>query len=364
MHGGGAERIAALLANDWTSRGHCVHIVATFSGRGECGYTLAPGVKLTFLADVVGSTKRSLLNQLKRFKAVRDLVRQERPDAILSFLSLVNIAVVLATLGLGVRVVVSERIYPPHQPLGALMEWLRKLVYKRCAHVVMQTAKGKDWLARTIPGARGTVIFNPVSYPLPASLAPEVPVSTLTEGSKLVIGVGRLTPQKGFHQLTEAFAQIAHDYPEWTLAILGEGEQRSELEAKIAEHKLQNRIHLLGRVGNMAQWYERADLFVMSSRYEGFPNALVEAMSYGVPVLSTACDTGPDEIVEHCQNGMLVPVKSECDELQAGLETMMRNPTLRKRLGNMAKQVRQRYAMEKISNEWESVLGIDSVEQA
>ena len=125
MEGGGAERIAAMLANDWAARGHHVQLIATYSQRGTSRHQLASGVELIFLADLVGSQQQSLKNRLVRLQAVRNLLKQSQPDAVVSFLTTVNIAVLLAALGLGCRVVVSEHIYPPLHPIGPIANWLR-----------------------------------------------------------------------------------------------------------------------------------------------------------------------------------------------------------------------------------------------
>ena len=359
MEGGGAERVAAILANHWAANGHAVSLVATYSGRGTSNHDLKAGVELIFLADLVGSRQRSLLNRVIRLKAMRDLISQSQPDVVVSFLNTVNIAVLLATWGLGIRVVVSERIYPPLHPIGSIAAWLRARLYPTAATVVMQTKKGEQWLARCIPKCTGAVIYNPVQHPLPDSRAAAVPTSSVPHRAHLILGVGRLTAQKGFDQLLNAFAEAAPLYSDWHLAILGEGEERHALQATITELNLGDRVHLVGQAGNLADWYERAEIFAMSSRYEGFPNALLEAMSYGLAAVSTACETGPDEIIEHGVNGLLVPVERGSQGLSQALMTLIADPQLRQKLGDTATQVIQRFAIEKISLQWDQVLGIN-----
>lgn len=365
MEGGGAERVAALLANSWASRGHHVNLIPTYSRRGKCNHKLAAEVELTFLADLIGSTRPSLTNRIKRLLAIRRLIRESQADAVVSFLSTVNIAVLAASLGLPARVVVSERIYPPQQPLGWMQSWLRARLYPTAAAVVMQTKKGADWLARAIPRCHSTVIYNPVVYPLPASHAPQLPPDKIVDmNTNVLLGVGRLIQRKGFDKLVQAFADAAQDQPTWQLVILGEGPQRATLEALVKRLGLEHRVQLPGLAGNLADWYARADLFVLNSHYEGFPNVLAEAMSYGLPVISTACDTGPDEMIEPGVNGLLLP---EADphssptavaELGAALASLMTDADQRKRLGDAAKNVTERFAIEHICHAWEQVLGI------
>ncbi len=364
MESGGAERIAALLANTWASRGHSVTLVPTYSQRGECHHHLASGVKLVFLADIVDTTQRSIRSRVRRLQGIRQLMKQSQPDAVVSFLSNVNTAVLLSAIGLGVRVVVSERIYPPLHPLSGLQTWLRKRMYPRAAAVVMQSERGIEWLKQTIPGSHGVVLYNPVQFPLPDSNAPWCPVQSIPSEAKLMLAVGRLDPQKGFDQLLHAFTQAATHHPEWHLAVLGEGAERATLENIIAQSTCADRIHLMGQVGNLGDWYERADLFVLSSRYEGFPNALLEAMSYGVAAISTACATGPDEIIEHGVNGWLledVDLNSDFyDSLAQALAHLMGDAQLRTQLGLEAQEIKQNLTPQHIAEQWEQLLMVDS----
>jgi glycosyltransferase involved in cell wall biosynthesis len=358
MEGGGAERVAAMLANHWAADGHAVSLVATYSGRGTSTHDLHDGVELIFLADLVSLKQQSLRNRLVRLKAMRDLIRQTQPDVVLSFLSRVNVAVLLATLGLGIRVVVSERIFPPLHPVGPITAWLRAWLYPKAATVVMQTRKGTQWLARAMPKCNGEVIYNPVLHPLPDSRAAKVATNCIPQTAHLILGVGRLVAQKDFDQLIKAFAETAPLYSDWHLVILGEGEEKTALQAKITELNLQDRVHLPGQAGNLAEWYERADIFAMSSRYEGFPNALLEAMSYGLPAVSTACDTGPEEIIEHGVNGLLVPLEKGYQGFSQALGDLMADARLRRTLGDTATAVIQRFALEEVSKQWDRVLGV------
>lgn len=358
MQGGGAERVAALLCNHWAEQGHQVMLVPTFSGRGECLYPLDERVRLVYLADRIGTTRKSPLSMLRRFFAMRALVREWGPEGVVSFLPHVNVAALLATRGLKVPVVVSERIHPPAMPLGRIWLRLRRWTYPWASTVVMQTRRSGDWLEAECPNARGAVIPNPCVYPLPVSEPRLYSADWVTPSRSVLLAVGRLDEQKGFAGLIDAFARLEARFPDWDLVILGEGGQREALEARVEKRGLAGRVALPGRVGNLADWYQRAELYVMSSRFEGFPNTLMEAMAHGLPAVSFDCETGPGDIIREGIDGNLVPVADGEPGLAQAMAAMMQDDDRRQRMGRAAVTVRERFSLERIAAEWDDVLGL------
>jgi len=360
MQGGGAERVAALLCNHWTGQGHQVFLVPTFSGRGECLYPLDERVRLEYLADRVGTTRKTPWSMVRRLLAMRGMVREFQADVVVSFLPHVNIATLLATRGLGVPVVVSERIYPPAMAIGPFWPRLRRWTYPWASTVVMQTRRGLAWLEQESPASRGSVIPNPCLYPLPENEPALQPEAVVAEDRRVVLGAGRLDEQKGFAKLVEAFAGLAERFPEWKLVILGEGPERPALEEQVAAAGLAGRVHLPGRVGNLGAWYQRADLYAMSSRFEGFPNTLMEAMAHGVPAVSFDCTTGPADLIEDDVNGFLVPPEAGAPGFAEKLGMLMADDAVRDAMGERAATVRQRYSMERVAAQWDRVLGLEA----
>jgi len=358
MQGGGAERVAALLSNHWVEQGHQVTLMPTFSGRGECLYPLDERVRLDYLADRAGSRRRSPLNKLRRMTALRRAIRELAPDVIVSFLPHVNVAAVIAARGLGVPVVVSERIYPPAMPLGVVLEGLRKWTYRSASMVVVQTEQAQDWLSLCCPGSNGRVIANPVVYPLPNGEPAIEPGSEISFDRRVAVAVGRLHQQKGFDRLLTAFKPLAEQFPTWDLVILGEGPEREPLERLLEELGLVGRVHLPGRVGNLGDWYARAELFVMSSRFEGFPNTLAEAMAHGLPAVSFDCEAGPRDIIRDGVDGQLVAPEAGTPGLTRAMDALMRDDDRRRRMAEEATNVRERFSMARIGAEWDAVLGL------
>jgi len=356
MQGGGAERVAALLCNRWVTLGHEVTLVPTFSGRGTCLYPLESRVRLLYLADRVGTTRKTPLSMLHRLWAMRQMVDEARADAVLSFLPHVNIAMLFATRGFGVPVVVSERTYPPARALGLVWPLLRRITYPWATRVVVQTVGGRDWLAREIPRARGVVVPNPCVFPLPAGEPRMLPGSIIPHNRRLLLAVGRLGEEKQFDVLIDAFSVLAPRLPEWDLAILGEGAERLALEAQISAAGLMGRVHLPGRVGNVGEWYHRADLYAMSSRFEGFPNTLLEALAHGLPAVSLDCPTGPAEMIQDGVNGYLVPPDAGAEGLAVQLASLMVDTAKREAFAARAVEVRERFSFDKVGVEWDVAL--------
>lgn len=359
MNGGGAERVAALLCNRWVAKGHAVLLVPTFSGGGECVYSLDSRVRLEYLADRVGTTRRTPWTAVRRLWAMRNMVRLFRADAVLSFLTNVNVATLFATRGLKVPVVTSERVYPPLLKMRGQWSFLRRLTYPWASLVVMQTKQGADWLTDTSPRSRGVVIPNPCAFPLPVTEPLMNPQMIVHATRNVLLAVGRLSEQKGFDSLIAAFRSLAEPFPTWDLVVLGEGNLRSALESLRDAVGLHDRVYLPGRVGNIGEWYARADLYVMSSRFEGFPNTLMEAMAYGLPAVSFDCATGPAELIEDGVSGYLVPPAEGAGGLAERLTTLMNDDAKRRTLGQHAVAVRERFSEERIGAEWDRVLGVE-----
>lgn len=350
LEGGGAERVTSLLSNRMVELGHSVTI-ATFVENTVCQYPLDGKVR-TLGLDIAGegdNLLHSLSLLLRRIRGIRTLLKSESPDLAVGMMASAATLLALAAQGLPVRTVGSERVHPPQYPLPRVWEWVRQRTYPMLDAVVAQTSESADWLQLHAPGRRVAVIPNPWCA-LPET--PSIPSpNVLADGTKIILGVGRLVPQKRFHLLVEAFARVCWDRPEWVLVIAGAGPERQHLEQLVQETGIEQKVHLPGNVGNPRDWYRAADVFAMSSAFEGFPNALLEAMAEGLPVVAIDCPTGPAELIDHQVNGLLVEDNSS-GALDAALSQMMDDCQFRSRLGNQAKQVRSDYALDRVTNKW------------
>lgn len=317
---GGAERVAALLASGWVESGHQVTMMPTFHGAAhDSAFVLDERVTIAPLADRL--PKRA--NWLHKATALHHEIRMGRHDVVCSFLTNVNVLAVAAATGTATPVIASERTYPPLAPNPAAIKLARRALYPKASRVVMQTKQGLGWLSRTIPAARGVVVPNPLQLPL-VSKPPQLPVDrTVSATRKILLAVGRLHPHKRFTWLVEQFARIANDFPGWDLVILGEGGERPLLESRIDSLGLAGRIVLPGMAGNLDDWYRRADAFALVSAFEGFPNALAEAVGYSIKVLAVDCPTGPSDLVNDGTNGVLLARNADGNDLGDGLRRLL-----------------------------------------
>ena len=356
MSGGGAERVTANLANHWATKGWDVTVV-TLSPRSSDFYELHPAIKRIALelASESSGVLAGLWQNKHRVSALRRVLRQIQPDIALGMMTTANVLLALAAWKLSmVRTIGAERNYPPQLPLGYLWEKLRYYTYRLLNVVTAQTVEGKHWIENHTHAQIVKVVPNAVTWPLPGQ-EPRISPSALHHSErKLLLSVGRLQAQKGFDWLIEAFSNLTDKHSDWDLVILGEGSLSATLEKQVKELHLEHRIYLHGRAGNMGEWYESADLYVMSSRFEGFPNTLAEAMAYGLAAVSFDCNTGPRDIIRHELDGLLVP-PGNVHELTAALDRLMSDDLTRQRFAERAVEVRERFSMERIAGMWEKL---------
>lgn len=351
--GGGAERVASNLCAHWAEAGHEV-IVVTLANPRTADYALHPRVERVALGlmHVSDNALAALSGNLRRVRALRRLVRERRPEVLIGFMTSSNVVAILAAAGTGCRVIVSERCHPPNTDAAPYWLLLRRYLYKRAYAVVVLAEQSRQWI-RSHTGARCVhVIPNMVSWPLtvyPGSVTP--PAIT----GRRLLAVGRLVHEKNHPALIDAFAELAPDVPDWRLSIVGGGD-RDPLLRRVRDAGLQDRVDIVGQAGNVAEWYASAEAYVLSSRSEGFPNSLVEAMAAGLPVLAVDCATGPRDIIDHERNGLLVPPDSHV-ALVAGLRRLLCDEALRGKLAAAAPEVITRFSPTCILSSWDELIG-------
>jgi GalNAc-alpha-(1->4)-GalNAc-alpha-(1->3)-diNAcBac-PP-undecaprenol alpha-1,4-N-acetyl-D-galactosaminyltransferase len=350
---GGAERVASRMATHWAAAGHDVTVI-TLSGTGCDTYPLDPPVKriaLDLMQESSGAAA-AIFNNLTRVRRLRSAIRESRSDTVISFTDRMNVVTLLACRPLGVDVVVSERIDPSQQSIGRSWSWLRRRVYPGARALVVQTAAVCRQMESMMRGRPVYVIPNFVDPPPGAH--PAERRSTPNNAVQLA-AMGRLDRQKGFDLLIDAFARAAENQPTWSLVILGEGPERGRLEEQIQAHGLDSRVRLPGWVSDPNAVLHNSDAFVLSSRYEGFPNSLLEAMALGLPAIAVDCPSGPADIIRPEVDGLLVPL-DDAAALTGAIRRLLSDPPLRDRLGAEAVGVVDRFSSERYYARWEAVL--------
>jgi glycosyltransferase involved in cell wall biosynthesis len=344
---GGTEHVVTDLANHWAQLGHHLTLVTLESAEAKPYYKLDGNVDIIRLGlpPSRASKLRAAYFVLKRLCVLRAAIKRVGPDVIVSFLTRTNVLTLLATRGLNIPVVVSERNNPDLQPFGSAWKWLRARLYPKAFGLVTMTRGSLEYFPKQMR-ARGWVIANAIE--LPADWQQK-------RGGNLLVAVGRLTHQKGFDLLLEAFAMIAPKFPQWTLLIWGEGEDREKLEAERDRLGLRNRVEMPGVTGKPGVWVETADAFVLSSRYEGWGIVLLEAMAAGLPVVSFDCEWGPRDMITHRHDGLLVPL-GDTKGLAESLSDVLGDAQLRKQLATNAALTAQRFNPARIMADWDGVI--------
>lgn len=350
MTSGGAERVVATMANTWAARGWEITLLTFADDREPSFYPLDPRVTFRPLGIAGHSVKttQAVRSNLERFRTLRRAIRDARPEAVVSFLDMNNVRVLLATRGLGVPVIVMEQTDPAQKQLGVIWNGLRRMLYPRASRLVVLSETSRSFFPKSIQ-ANSVIIPNPIAIDPPsADPAPR-------GNGRTVVAMGRFAPEKGFDVLLDAFARIAPNHPDWRLIIWGDGPLRPQLESHRDRLGLRDRVLLPGRTTDPFRELRRADLFVMSSRREGFPLALGEAMACGLAAVSFDCPSGPREIIRHGVDGLLVP-DGDVIGLAAAMSRLMSDKAERSRLAARAVDVNDRFGAARILARWEELL--------
>ena len=358
MNLGGAQRVVANLCNYWVDQGFKITLVSTFSGKTEQHYDLDPRVNHLILSNMV-SNNSGLFGKILRLRELRRIFVVSRPSVVVSFLSIVNLACSLANIGLKMPLFIAERNYPPFRSLSSRFWSVHRFIFSTVDGIVVQSEKSKQWVGSRFGDLTCAVIPNFIKTPLPESgriLRPEL---VIKEGKRVILASGRLEAQKNFQALVKIFANVSETFVDWELVILGEGSERVALEAKITDLGLSGRVHLLGAVGNMGEWYRCSEIFVLCSTYEGFPNVLLEAMVHDCAVVSYDCDTGPSDLIRNGENGFLVPLDDGDEGLTEALTLLLTDQTLRLKFAESNQCLRKRYSLENIAGKWIDSLGLN-----
>lgn len=351
---GGAERDMAHLARCWAERGNDVAVV-TLDSVATDSYPLVEGVTrigLGLAGDSHGWLQ-AISNNRQRIRALHDVLCQRSPQTVVSFIDRMNVVTLKAATSLGDPVIVSERIDPRHHEPGRIWRWLRRRTYPLCTAQVVLTHSVRDWCRQLAPRQPVHVIPNPARRPETGST--DASREWAPADRSVLLGMGRLHPQKGFDRLLPIFARLRSTHLNWHLVLLGEGDERARLEAQVRDLGLQQHVSLPGWVADVEGALSRSDLFVLPSRYEGFGNVVAEALACGVPVVTMDCPSGPGEIVRDGVDGLIVPAEDTA-RLEQALDRVMGDAQLRDQFSARGPEVLDRFSEQKFLAQWDAVL--------
>lgn len=348
---GGAEKIVGMLAHHREELGDTVDVIAVNTSSTASFFAYKDTITLHALAPGEGSSRggralRRSLGTLLKWARLRRRLRQLEPDLVLSFLTKVNIMVGIATIGLDTTTIMSERNNFRIQKMHPVWRMLRPLSGRRACTMVMQTQNACASLPERLR-RRAVVIPNPV-MPAPPRRR------SSTDRTKFV-AVGRLESQKGFDLLLQAFARVVRRMPAASLVIFGEGPERGALEEQVEALGLKGHVSLPGVTKSPQDWLEAGCVFVLSSRFEGFPNVLLEALMTGMAAVAFDCPWGPSEILRDAEDMALVP-PADVEALADALLRVASDSDLKRRLEELGPALAARYSKAAVFAQWDALI--------
>lgn len=336
---GGAERVLTTLSNYFINKYDVTIII--FNDE-KSFYKLDEKIKIVSLNSDNNSKNifDAIKNNIGTIIKLTKTIKKVNSDIVISFMTTSNILSILACKILNKPIIISERTNYDFLS-SRIWKIIRKILYPFCTHLVVQS----DYDLRKYNFVKNvSIIENPLF------------INNFTEQTQrkdYFLAVGRLDKVKGFDMLIDAYSKLD---THWELKIVGEGDERKALERQIKKLDLSDKVELLGRKSDVEKYYYEAGVFILSSRMEGYPNALIEAMACGCPCISFDCKTGPSSIIENEKNGFLI----ETENVQALSKAMYKlslSEQNRQKLSIKALEIRENLNIEKISEKWEFLFG-------
>ncbi|MFO0939644.1 MAG: glycosyltransferase [Pirellulales bacterium] len=351
LDGGGAERVMSQLANRWTQQ-HQVDLI-TWSLPESDRYAVEPSVQRHSLGLQKPSSNlvSGILANYRRVQAVRKKLIELSPDFVLSFCDQMNIVTLQAARRLKktCRVWIAEHSDPQQQQLSRFWEAWRRRTYPRCTGCVALTDSIADYMTRWIPRDNLKVIPSAL-HDCPENVDYQAESGT----TNTILYVGRLSPEKRIELLLESWRIAAPELPDWQLRIVGDGVARADLEQQA---KGLPRVTFVGWKGNPQEEFVSSQMFVLCSRYEGFPVALLEALSFGLPVVTTACSSAIGELQATNYNEFIkVAVPDTPESIAEAIIELANDPARRINLSHQAHQVARLYTWATIGPKWDELL--------
>ena len=320
---GGAERVVVNFAN-WLVKNTNSEIYLVITESLNTIYEINSNVKV-----YEGNLGVGVKSEFKKIKYVRKKIKEINPNIIFTLFAKINMYALLSNHK-DKTLIFSERANLSYR--NRLRKLLSIFSVKNSDGLIFQTNRAKTKYEKWIVDKDTIVIGNPVGE----HAINQSKISSKKEN--IIIAVGRLEVQKGFDILIKSFKEVIKKYPNYKLIIFGEGSERVNLEKMVKDLELENNVKLPGIEKNVVSYIAKSKIFVLSSRYEGMPNVLLEAMAVGTPCIATDCEFGPSELIVNYENGILVPVEN-IEILSEKIIELLENENLRTKIGTNSKKI-------------------------
>lgn len=339
LEAGGAQRVVSELANRMVKKRIKTSIALLFND--AIHYSLDNSIQIYIYRSL---KKNKIEEQKEKINFIQQAVKTSKADVVISFLADVNIYASIALWNNKVKLIVSERNDPQREPSALIKKYLRKFVYKRPDGFVFQTNLAQKYFNKKIQ-LRSTIIHNPVKNGLPSS-------KVVKKNYIKIVSIGRLEEQKNYPLALNIVKQLCDKGINVKYYIYGQGSCKSSLQELCINWGIENCVFFMGTRKNVHIEIIDADFFIMTSTYEGLPNALMEAMSMGLIVLSTNCPCGgPGELIKHGINGFLFPVNDEKGFVET-IIYLINKKEKRMRIGEEAKKIKSTHNINLITEKW------------
>lgn len=343
---GGAERVMATLINKFIEEGHEVVLATIWNADDE--YVISDEAKRIHVGLVGSEENKGRISKFyKRYKRLRDTIKVEHPDVVLAFTRNVNYRAVLASISCKVPVVVSERNNPSTSYPGIVHKLMVELIYGMADRNVCQTTMVMNYFSERIR-RKSVVIPNPLN-------SKYLGIESAKNRSKRIVTAGRLHAEKDHMTLLESMIKVHEKYPDYIAEIYGsaEGDNTADrLKQFIHDNEMYEYVKLMGDSNTLEKDILDATCFTLTSIHEGMPNALIEAMAIGIPVISTDCPGGAcKQIVANNDSGYMVPV-GDSDALSSAIIHVIENPAEAEEKAKRAMYVKDEMNPDKIYAEW------------
>jgi len=344
LSSGGAERVISILADSFIEHGVDVDILLL--KERKISYSISEKVNIVYLdMDLLSCSKITACKYMRKY--FKKEKQKHKKIVVIPFLDVCLKRTLIASLGLNIPVIASERNDPNQKGTSFIKKIKSNIPYILATHCIFQTTGARNYYCRIVRN-KSDIIMNPLS------MASDI--QWKGQKSRRIISVGRLEPQKNQMLLINAFSHIHKEFPDYKLEIYGEGSLRKQLQSRINELNLEDAVYLCGCSSDIYSIMENALLFVLSSDYEGLSNALIEALSTGMPVISTDHQCGgAGMLIKNGANGMLIPVNDEYAMFNA-MKRIIEDEEFALSIAENARKIRKVLSVEKISNKWLDII--------